>query len=185
MIEVNELRKGVVFLFDNVLYKVVDYEHIKAGRGTATIRVKAKNLRTNSSTELTWKNGNVVQDVALDYHNVTYLYKDNDFYYFMNNETFEQPAVPAHILEGESGYLKEGLEVKITYYQDEIIEVELPQSVDLTVTKAEAAAKGNTATSVTKPVEVETGITVNVPSFINVGDVIKINTENGQYLSRV
>lgn len=185
MIDVNELRKGVTFELDGQLLKVLDYEHNKSGRGNASIRVKARNLRTGATYERTFNSGNRVQDVALDYQNVNYLYNDGDFYYFMNNETFEQPAVPAKILQDAAPYLKEGIDVKLTFYHDEIIDVELPISVDLLVTKADIAVKGDTATGVTKQVTVETGAKVMVPNFVNEGDTIRVNTSTGEYLTRV
>lgn len=185
MIDVNELRKGVTFEIDGNLLKVLDYEHNKSGRGNASIRIKARNLRTGATFERTFTSGNRVQDVSLDFQNVNYLYTDGDFYYFMNNDTFEQPAVSAAILKDAAPYLKEGIAVKLTFYHDEIIDVELPISVDLLVTKAETAVRGDTATGVTKPVTVETGAKVMVPNFVNEGDTIRVNTETGDYLTRV
>lgn len=185
MIDVNELRKGVTFEIDGNLLKVLDYEHNKTGRGNASIRIKARNLRTGATFERTFNSGNRVQDVSLDFQNVNYLYNDGDFYYFMNNDTFEQPAVPAKILVDAAPYLKEGIDVKLTFYNNEIIDVELPISVDLLVTHAEISVKGDTATGVTKLVEVETGGKVMVPNFINEGDTIRVNTTTGDYLTRV
>ncbi len=185
MIDVNELRKGVTFELDGNLLKVLEYEHNKTGRGNASIRIKARNLRTGATFERTFTSGNRVQDVRLDFHNVQYLYGDSDFYYFMNNETFEQPAVRADILQDAAPYLKEGVEVKLTYYHDEIIDVELPISVDLKVVQADIAVRGDTATGVTKQVTVETGGKVNVPNFVVEGDTIRVNTSTGEYLTRV
>jgi elongation factor P len=185
MIDVNELRKGVTFEIDGNLLKVLDYEHNKSGRGNASIRIKARNLRTGATFERTFTSGNRVQDVALEFQNVNYLYSDGDFYYFMNNETFEQPAVPAKILTDAVPYLKEGIAVKLTYYNDEIIDVELPISVDLLVTSAEASVRGDTATGVTKMVTTETGGKFMTPNFINEGDTIRVNTSTGEYVTRV
>ena len=185
MIDVNELRKGVTFEIDGNLLKVLDYEHNKSGRGNASIRIKARNLRTGATFERIFTSGNRVQDVSLDFQNVNYLYTDGDFYYFMNNETFDQPAVPASVLVDAAPYLKEGIGVKLTFYHDEIIDVELPINVDLLVTSAETAVKGDTATGVTKQVTVETGAKVMVPNFVNEGDTIRVDTTNGHYVTRV
>lgn len=185
MIDVNELRKGVIFELDSNLYRVLDYEHNKSGRGNASIRIKARNLRTGSTIEKTFASGNRVQDIRLDYQNVSYLYNDGTFYYFMNTETYEQPAVPASVIGEAVNFLKENMEVKLTFFHSEVLDVELPTSVDLAVTSAEVAVKGDTATGVTKRVTVETGASVDVPYFVNTGDVIRVDTRTGAYVTRV
>ncbi|HET9908037.1 MAG TPA: elongation factor P [Anaerolineales bacterium] len=185
MIDVNELRKGVTFELDGGLYKVLDYSHNKTGRGNATIRVKARNLLTGANIERTFNSGLSVQDVSLDFHNVSYLYTDGDFYHFMDNETFEQPAIKADMLGDDALYLKEGMEVKLTFYRGEPLDVEIPSSVDLKVVEAETAIRGDTATGVTKKVTTETGLLVNCPQFVKVGDTIRVNTETGEYVTRV
>ncbi len=185
MIDVNDLRKGVTFELDKNLYKVMDYHHHKPGRGNATIRVKVVNLRTSSTTEMTFQSGDRVQDVRLDFHNVSYLYTDGHFYHFMDSETFEQPAISGEILGDSAKYLKEGLELKLTFYDGEPIDVELPMSVEMEVAEADVAVRGDTATGVTKKVTTETGLQVQVPNFVNVGDKIRVNTETGAYLTRV
>jgi elongation factor P len=185
MIDVNELRKGVTFELDGALYKVLDYSHNKTGRGNANIRIKARNLLTGANIERTFNSGQSVQDVRLDFHNVSYLYNDGDFYYFMDNETFEQPAIKKETLGEQAQYLKEGMEVKLTFYKGEAIDVELPTSVDLKVVDAEMAIRGDTATGVTKKVTTETGLTVQCPQFVNVGDTIRVDTRSGEYITRV
>jgi elongation factor P len=185
MIDVNELRKGVTFELDGNLYKVLDYSHNKTGRGNANIKVKARNLLTGANIERTFSSGQSVQDVSLDFSNVSYLYKDGDSYIFMDNQTFEQPAISEEALGDSAGYLKEGMEVKITFYKDKPIDVELPTSVDLKVVDAEMAIRGDTATGVTKKVTTETGVTVQCPNFVNVGDTIRVDTRTGEYVTRV
>lgn len=185
MIDVNDLRKGVTFELNDTLYKVLEYEHHKPGRGNATIRIKARNLLTGATIEKTFTSGDRVQDVRLDYHNVQYLYSDGSFYYFMDTETFDQPAIPADIIGESAQYLKEGLEAKLTFYKGEAIDIELPVSVDMLVTEAEMAVKGDTATGVTKKVTTETGLQVQVPGFVEVGDTIRIDTRTGAYVTRV
>lgn len=185
MIDVNELRKGVTFELDGSLYKVLDYSHNKSGRGNATIRIKARNLLSGANIERTFNSGQSVQDVSLDYHNVSYLYKDGDSYIFMDNETFEQPAINEEVLGESAQYLKEGMEVKLTFYKGDAIDVELPTAVDLKVVESEMAIRGDTATGVTKKVTTETGLTVQCPNFVNVGDTIRVNTSTGEYVTRV
>jgi elongation factor P len=185
MIDVNELRKGVTFEFDGQLFKVLDYSHNKPGRGNATIRIKARNMLTGATIDKTFSSGQSVQDVRLEYHNVQYLYSDGEFYHFMDNETFEQPAIKGDVLGDDALYLTENLEVKLTFYNGDAIDIELPTSVDLEVVEADMAIRGDTATGVTKKVRVQTGLQVQVPNFVVVGDTIRVDTRTGEYVTRV
>lgn len=185
MIDTNELRKGVTFLIDKDLFKVLDYQHHKPGRGAATIRVKARNLRTGATIDKTFSSSERVQDVRLEYRNVQFLYPDGDLYYFMDMKTFEQPAISKDVIGEQTFFLKEGTEVKLTYFENEPLDVELPTTVDLLVTKANSSVKGDTATGVTKRVTVETGAIVNTPGFVEEGDTIKVDTRTGDYVTRV
>ncbi|NOH02585.1 MAG: elongation factor P [Chloroflexi bacterium] len=185
MIDVNELRKGVTFELDGNLYKVLDYSHNKTGRGNATIRIKARNLLTGANIERTFNSGQSVQDVSLDFANVSYLYNDGDMYYFMDKVTFEQPTVRKEALGDSAQFLKEGMEVKLTFYKGEAIDIEMPTSVDLKVVEAEMAIRGDTATGVTKKVVTESGVVVQCPAFVNVGDTIRVDTRTGEYVTRV
>lgn len=185
MIDVNDLRKGVTFELDGNIYKVLEYSHHKPGRGNATIRIKARNLRTGATVEKTFVSGNQVQEARLDYHNVQYLYNDGEMYYFMDQETFEQPAIPKEVLGDSANFLQEGMQCKLTFYKGEPLDVELPLTVDLKVVYAEVAVRGDTATGVTKKVRVETGAEVEVPSFVKEGDIIRIDTRDGTYVTRV
>jgi len=185
MIDVNELRKGVTFEFDGNLFKVVEYAHHKPGRGNATIRIKARNLKTGANIEKTFQSGDRVEEARLDFHNVQYLYNDGDNYYFMDQETFEQPGIPKDVLGDSVGFLKEGMECKLTFYKGEPLDIELPTSIDLKVVRAEIAVRGDTATGVTKKVRVETGVDVQVPNFVKEGDTIRVDTRDGSYVTRV
>lgn len=185
MIDVNELRKGVTFEYDNKLFKVLDYSHHKPGRGNATIRIKAVDLRTGTTLEKTFQSGERVQDIRLDFHNVQYLYNDGELYFFMDLETFEQPAIPASILGDNVNYLIENLELKLTFYQGEPIDVELPLTVDMDVVESDMAVRGDTATGFTKKIKTETGLEVQVPGFVEVGDRIRVNTAEARYITRV
>jgi elongation factor P len=185
MIDVNELRKGVTFELDDNLYKVLDYEHHKPGRGKATIRVKTRNLRSGAITEMTFTSGDRVQDIRLDHHNVQYLYSDGDFFHFMDMKTFEQPAIHAEVIGKAAKYLLEGMEVKLTFYGNEPLDIELPTTVDLEVVEAETAVRGDTATGLNIKVITQTGLEVQVPAFINQGDTIRVDTRTGTYVTRV
>ncbi len=185
MIDANELRKGVTFELDGNLLKVLDYSHNKTGRGNANIKVKARNLITGSISERTFSSGQSVQDVSLDFSNVSYLYNDDDIYYFMDSVTFEQPGIKKESLGEAAQYLVEGMEVKLTFYKGEPIDVEIPTSVDLKVVEAAMAIRGDTATGVTKKVITSTGVQVQCPNFVNVGDTIRVDTRTGEYVTRV
>jgi elongation factor P len=169
MIDVNELRKGVTFEMDGALYKVLDYSHNKTGRGNASIRIKARNLMTGANIERTFSSGQSVQDVRLDFHNVSYLYTDGELYHFMDNETFDQPALEKDMIGETALYLMAGMEAKLTFYNDKPLDIELPTSVDMEVVEAEMAIRGDTATGVTKKVTTE----------------IRVDTRTGGYLTRV
>ncbi len=184
MIDVNDLRKGITFEIDNDLYKVLEYHFNKPGRGNATIRIKARNMRTGSIIERTFSSGERVQDVRLEYRNVQFLYSDGNLLHFMDMETYEQPAIQKEILGDSVGFLKEGVEVKLTIYQDKPLDAELPTTVDLKVIHAEAAVKGDTATGVSKKITLETGYQLNVPMFIEEGEIIRVDTRTGEYVTR-
>lgn len=185
MIDVNELRNGVTFELEGNLYKVIDYAHHKPGRGKATIRTKVRDLRSGSVLEKSFISGDKVQNVRLNYRQAQFLYEDGGLYYFMDNETFEQPALNPDHLGEVTNYLKEGLEVKLTFYGSEPIDIELPTAVDLEVVEAEMAVKGDTATGANKSVMVQTGLKVTVPLFVEEGDTIRVDTRTGAYVTRV
>jgi elongation factor P len=184
VIDVNELRNGVTFELDDSLFKVIEYSHHKPGRGKATIRTKVRDLRTGSVLEKTFNSGDKVQDIRLDYHVVQFLYKDNDLYHFMDTETYEQPALNASVLGEATSYLIEGLEVKLTFFEGEALDIDLPTTVDLEVVEAEMAVRGDTATGANKSVTTETGLKVQVPLFVETGDSIRVDTRNGSYVTR-
>ena len=185
MIDVNDLRKGVTFELGDGLFKVLDYSHNKPGRGNATIRTKIRNLRNGVTVEKTFQSGERVQDIRLDHHQAQYLYHDGDLYFFMDTESYEQPALNKVLLGESADYLKDGMEVKLTFYNGEAIDVELPAAVELKVVESEVAVRGDTANNVNKLVTTESGLRVQVPQFVKVDDVIRINTTTGDYLTRV
>lgn len=185
MIDVNDLRKGVIFELDGQLMRVLEYSHHKPGRGNAVIRIKARNLKTGATIEKAFTSGDRVQDIRLDYHTVQYLYSDENFFYFMDVETFDQVPVSKELVEEYAGFLKENMEVKLTLYQGQPLDIELPTTVDLKVVYAEPAVRGDTATGVTKKVRVETGAEIETPIFVNEGDTIRVDTRTGTYVTRV
>lgn len=185
MIDVSQLRKGVTFEMDGSLYKVLDYQHHKPGRGNAIIRTKLRDLRTGATIERTFLSSDRVQDVRLDHRSVQYLYNDGHFYHFMDLETYEQPALSAEVLGDTINYLKEGVTLDLSSYQGEPLDIELPITLDFKVVEAEPGVKGDTATGATKMVTVETGLKVKAPLFVEVGDVIRVDTRTGEYLTRV
>jgi elongation factor P len=185
MISVTDLRKGVTFEMDGALFKVLDYQHHKPGRGNATIRTRLRNLRSGSTVDRTFQSGDRVQDVRLDRRNVQYLYSDGEFYHFMDTETFEQPILGADILGDAAKYLVDGLNIELRLYESEPIDVELPVTVDMRVMQTEGAIKGDTATGATKDATTETGLVVRVPLFVAEGDSIRVDTRTGTYLTRI
>ena len=185
MIDVNELRKGVTFTMDGELYKVLEYQHHKPGRGKANIRTTLRNIRTGSTLQHNFISGDRVDDIRIERRGVQYLYNDGDFYYFMDTETYEQTTLSAAALGDQARYLKENLELSLTTYEDEPLDVELPTTVELEIVEAEVAVAGDTATGALKKVTLETGLKVQVPLFIEQGDVIRVDTRTGEYVTRV
>lgn len=185
MIDVNQLRNGTNFTLDGELYKVLKYEHIKMGRGNATIRVQVRNLRTGATREMTFTSGDRVQDIRIDTRVVEYLYEDGEFLTFMDVETFEQPQMRKDLFGDDFLYLKENMQLKLLSYEGEILDYELPPNVEHRVVEAERAVAGNTATGATKRVKTETGLEVITPLFVEEGDIIRIDTRTGEYVTRV
>ena len=185
MIDVNELRKGVTFTMDGELWKVIDYQHHKPGRGKAIIRTRLRNLRTGATIDSTFTSGDRVQDIRLDHQTVQYMYNDGDFYHFMDVETFEQFPLPDAVLEEAKPYLVENMQIELSSYEGEPLDVELPITVDLEVVEAPPGFAGDTATGATKEVTLETGMKLQVPLFIEQGDVLRIDTRDGRYVTRV
>jgi elongation factor P len=185
MISVNDFRRGLVIKLDGVLFSVVEYQHVKPARGGAFVRSKLKNVIKGSVVDKTFRGGEKVEDVRLDKRPMQYLYDEGDSLVFMDTETYEQESIAKEAIGNAIRFIKEEDIVDITIYEGEPISIEPPASVVLKVIYAEPGAKGDTATNVLKPVKVETEAEVKVPLFINEGDLIKINTQTGEYLERV
>ncbi len=185
MIDVQQLRKGTTFTVDGEIYKVIEYQHYKPGRGNAVIRTKIRNLRTGATLDRNFTSGNKVEDIQIDRIEVQYLYTDGQFYYFMNTSSFEQIPLSAAILAEGAQYLIENMTLNITMYEGEPLDIDLPTTVDLKVVDAPMAIAGDTATGATKVVTLETGLKLTVPLFVNEGNVLRVDTRTGEYLTRV
>ena len=184
MISSTELRKGVTIELDGKLYQVIDYQHVKMKR-TALARLKLRNIRDGHTIEQTFQSTEKFTRARLDYRSMQYLYNDGDLYYFMDEENYEQMPLSTSQLGDTINYLKEGMALQVSSYKGELIGVELPITVELQVIDTGPGFKGNTATAGNKPAKLETGITIQVPLFINEGDIIKVDTRSGSYLERV
>jgi len=184
MISGSELRRGVIIELEGKLYQVIDYQHIKMKR-TALARVKLRDIQAGHTIERAFQSDDKLTRVRLDYRDSQYLYNDGNLYYFMDEESYEQVTLSAEQLGDALNYLKEGMSVGISSYKGKLVGVELPITVELKVIDTGPGFKGDTATAGSKPAKLETGITIQVPLFINNEDVIKIDTRTGSYLERV
>ncbi|WP_341299622.1 elongation factor P [Lysinibacillus sp. FSL H8-0500] len=184
MISVNDFRTGLTIIVDGQLYRVLDFQHVKPGKGAAFVRSKLRNLRNGSVNEKTFRAGEKVEKAQIDNRKMQYLYAQGDEHVFMDLESYEQTELASSAIEYELKFLKENMEVHIQSYQGEMLGVELPNTVKLEVTETEPGIKGDTASGGTKPATLETGLIVQVPFFVNQGDVLIINTEEGSYVSR-
>jgi len=185
MISSGELKKGITIELDGELYQVLEYQHLKLGRGSAMVRLKLRDIRAKHTTERTFQASEKFIRARLDYRSMQYLYNDGDLYYFMDEENYEQMPLSASQLGNTLNYLKEGMSLEVSSYKGELVGVELPITIELKVTDTDPGFKGNTATAGTKPATLATGITIQVPLFVNTGDVIKVDTRTGSYLERV
>ena len=183
MINATELRKGVIIEFEGKLYQVVEYQHVKMKK-TALAKVKLRDISAGHTLERSFQSSERLVRARLDSRQMQYLYNDGDLYYFMDQENYEQMPFDAEQLGDALDYLKEGNSVEVTSYKDKVVGIEMPITVDLEVTETDPGYKGDTATGGNKPAKMETGLTIQVPLFINIGDVIKVDTRTGTYLER-
>jgi len=184
MISVNDFKTGLTIEVDNGIWRVLDFQHVKPGKGAAFVRSKLKNLRTGAVQEKTFRAGEKVGKAQIDNRKMQYLYASGDQHVFMDQESYDQIELSADAIEYELKFLKENMEVHIMMYQSETLGVELPNTVELEVTETEPGIKGDTASGGTKPAILETGLSVQVPFFINQGDRLIINTTEASYVSR-
>jgi elongation factor P len=184
MIDTGDLRKGLTIELDGNLYSIVDWEHNKTGRGGAKVKLKLRDVRAGHIIEHTYDSGAKFTRARVEREPAQYLYNDGDLFHFMNTETYEQIAINRDRLGDAALYLKENDDCQVLTYGDEAISVELPAAVVLQVAEADPWVKGDTAQGGTKPAKLETGLTVNVPLFVNPGDKVKVDTRSGEYLER-
>jgi elongation factor P len=185
VIDTGELRKGIIIEHEGALQRVIEYQHVKQGRGSAFVRLTMRNLRTGSTTQQTFQAGAKFPLVRLERQRAQYLYAEDGLHNFMNVDSFEQFSLDRDTLGDALNYIKENDTIDVLTYQDEPIDIEIPITVQLEVTQTDPGFKGDTATGGTKPATLETGVTVSVPLFVSEGDVIKIDTRTGGYLERV
>ena len=185
MISAGDFRKGITFQIDGDPYVVVDFQHVKPGKGAAFVRTKYKNIITGAIREDAFNPNDKFDRAHIETKQMQYLYTDGELYYFMDGETFEQVPISHEMVEEAILYIRENDEATIKFYNDAPFLVEAPNFVNLTVVETEPGVKGDTASGANKPAVVETGAVINVPLFVNIGDTIKIDTRTGEYLSRV
>ena len=184
MISTGEIKRGITVEIDGQLYQIVEFQHIKMGRGSAQVRMKLRNVRKGDLIEKTVQAGERFQRARLDHRNVRFMYKDGMHFHFMDTKTYDQIALDLDQLGDAVNYLTDGMEVTLNEYEGEPIGVDMPASVIMTVASTDFGLKGDTATGATKPATLESGLKVNVPLFVNAGDRIKVDTRSGEYLER-
>lgn len=184
MIEVNDIKTGMTLIIEGGIYQIVDFLHVKPGKGSAFMKTKLKNLRTGGTIERTFNTNVKFEKANIEKSNVQYLYNTGDTYNFMNMETYEQLELSADQLGNDKNFLIENMNVLVSFFQGELLGVILPDKIEMTVTETEPAVKGNTANNATKDATVETGLKVRVPLFIEQGEKIIVSTADGKYVSR-
>ena len=185
MVSAGDFRNGTTFEMEGNVYKIVEFQHVKPGKGAAFVRTKLKNVINGSVLEKTFNPTEKFPEAQIEKKEMQYLYSDGDLYYFMDNETYEQMPLNKEQLGDTLNYIKENMNVKILSFKGNVFAVEPPMFVELEITYTEPGFKGDTSTGATKPAELETGARVNVPLFVNTGDVIRIDTRTGEYMERV
>ncbi len=184
MISSNDFRTGVTVELDNDVWQVVDFQHVKPGKGAAFVRTKMKNVRTGAVIERTFNAGEKIPKAHVDRREMQYLYAGDGLYNFMDTETFDQYSLNDSQLGDAKNFLKENMNIAVMFFQGTVIGVDIPNSVELEVIETDPGIRGDTATGGTKPAKLETGYVVKVPLFINVGDVLRVDTRSGDYIER-
>lgn len=185
MISTNDFRTGLTIELEGQVYSVVDFQHVKPGKGAAFVRTKLKNMQTGAVTEKTFRAGEKVSKAHIERKTMQYLYNTGQDFIFMDTGSYEQLTLDREQLGDSALYLKENMEADFMMYEELIMGVEVPNFVELTVTETDPGFKGDTASGGSKPAALETGLTIQVPFFINVGDVVRVNTKTGEYMERV
>jgi len=185
MISTNQFRNGAAVRVDGKRFTILYFQHVKPGKGGAFVRTRLRNLDTGAVIEKTFRAGEKVESVRAESRPMTFLYREGDLYYFMDSETYEQIAIPAEVLGETIGYLAPNGEVAVLSADGEVVSVEPPAHVELEVAETDPGLKGDTATGGSKPATLETGLVVQVPLFVNVGDKVRVDTRTKEYLTRV
>jgi elongation factor P len=184
MINVNDIKNGMTILFEDNIYTVLEFSHVKPGKGAAFVQAKLKNLRTGSIVEKRFNSGVKLEKAMVEKKNMQFLYASGDSYNFMNMETYEQIELDKNQIGEDVEYLKEGLNVDVTFFQGELLGLILPEKIEMQITKTEPAVKGNTTNNAMKDAVLETGMKVRVPLFVEEGETIIVSTKDGKYVSR-
>ena len=184
MINVNDIKNGLTIKIDNNLYQVVEFQHVKPGNGSAFVRTKLKNLRTGATVETTYNTNVKLETARIEKQTMQFLYSQGDEYCFMNMQTYDQVELKKQQLGEDYKFLKENLEVIISFYEGEVLGMILPDKIEYTITKSEPGVKGNTTSTAMKDAELENGMVVKVPMFINEGEKILVSSADGKYVSR-
>lgn len=185
MADTSDFRNGLIIKFKNDLYSITEFQHVKPGKGGAFVRTTLKNLRTGKVLDNTFRAGEGIEIIRVERRKYQFLFREGNFLVCMDNDTYEQINIPIALFGNSEKYLKEGEEIEILFNGSEIINVDIPIFVILKVTHTEPGLKGNTATGALKPADLETGASINVPLFIDIGDLLKVDTRNGEYVERL
>ena len=184
MVTAGDFRNGVTFEMDGNVYSIIEFQHVKPGKGAAFVRTKIRNVISGAVTEKTFNPNDKFPTAFIERKDMEYLYNDGDLYYFMDNETYEQTPISPSILGDNFKFVKENMVCKVLSYKGNVFGVEPPNFVELQVTQTDPGFKGDTATNATKPATLETGAEIKVPLFINEGEMIRIDTRTGEYMER-
>ncbi|MGI6158035.1 MAG: elongation factor P [Saccharofermentanales bacterium] len=184
MISAGDFRNGTGFVLDGQPCQVVEFQHVKPGKGSAFVRVKYKNLQTGSVVQKSFNPSDKYEPVQLTYRDMAYIYPDGDLYYFMDQDSYEQIPIGKEMLNDALQFLKEGMVCRVVSWDGQILEVELPTTVELEITQCEPAVRGDTAQSATKTAVLETGAEIRVPLFVNQNEIVRVDTRTGEYMER-
>jgi len=184
MVSVNDIKNGMTIEVDGNIFQILEFQHVKPGKGAAFVKMKLKNLRTGSINEQTFNSSTKVGRALIEKKTMQYLYKDGSSYIFMNMEDYSQISLPLSQIEDEIKFITENSEVELLYYIDELLGVNIPEKVELTVVSTEPGVKGNTTSTANKEAVLNTGLTIRVPLFVNEGDIVIVSTKDGKYFSR-
>jgi len=184
MIDTSDFKNGISIVLDSALFQIIEFQHIKPGKGGAFVRTKLKNMRTKAVVDKTFRAGEKVEDAFIETKKMQYTYSSGNNYFFMDSETFDEISMPDTVLGDNKKFLKEGMELTSLWHKTQVIDVNLPAAVVLKVDSTEPGVRGDTAKQANKPAKLETGAIVQVPLFVNTGDSIKVSTRTGEYLER-